>query len=618
MPKPAVDPRRYVPGFDGIRAVAVLGVIAYHLDLGWASGGLLGVGVFFVLSGYLITDLLVSEFRSAGRVDLIGFWRRRARRLLPALFLMLFLVVGWATLFAAPQLGQLRSDLPSAVAYYSNWWFIYDHVSYFAQFGPPSPLGHLWSLAIEEQFYLCWPLLLLLGLRYVRSSKARIAIVLALAAGSAVEMGLFYTPLANPTRVYDGTDTRAFALLIGAALALAWPRDSRTTRVTPGARRILEVAGGGALVGILVLFSLTSEYATFLYRGGMVLAAVLSAVLIVVTAHKGARIGRLLGARPLRWIGERSYGLYLWSYPVIVLTTPLNRSPGTLRAAIDIAATFVLAALSWRYVEEPVRHGALGRFRARVRDRRWALPRLGRRGWAATSLVAANCVLCTVGLTGVVASPPYEPQFPVESIVPTVGHGAAPRPVSPSVGQRGIRIEETATTLPSPAGAGVTAIGDSVMIDAAPYLRQMLPGISIDAVVGQQFYQVYAAIPKLKAEGAIGDKVIIELGTNGPFSAQQLISLLHRLGPMRRIVIVNTCEPRSWSAYVNQAIAQVARTYPGVTVVDWNAIGHAHPSFFYPDDVHLLPNGARFYAGLLVSALRAPSPGTTASTHFRR
>ena len=198
MPEPVEGSRPYLAGLDGIRAIAVLGVIAYHLDLGWASGGLLGVGVFFVLSGYLITDLLVAEYRRSRRVDLKRFWLRRARRLLPALFLMLFLVIGWATLFDPVQLPALRDDLPSAIFYFSNWWFIFQHVSYFAKFGPPSPLGHLWSLAIEEQFYLLWPLAVLAGLRHLRSKKQRILVVLTFAAASAIAPSSSLRPASVP------------------------------------------------------------------------------------------------------------------------------------------------------------------------------------------------------------------------------------------------------------------------------------------------------------------------------------------------------------------------------------------------------------------------------------
>ena len=607
MPEPVEGSRPYLAGLDGIRAVAVLGVIAFHVGAGWAAGGLLGVGVFFVLSGYLITDLLVAEYRRHHKVDLRQFWLRRARRLLPALFLMLVVVISWATLFARVQLVSLRHDLPSAIAYYSNWWFIYQHVSYFSRFGPPAPFGHLWSLAIEEQFYLLWPLLLLAGLRLVRHRRNLIMIVLGAAVASAIEMAVLYVPFSDPTRVYDGTDTRAFALLIGAALAIAWPRDLKVSELTDSARRVLEAAGCVALIGILVLFAATSEYETFLYRGGMALCAGLSAVLIAVTIHPGTRFARLLGVPPLRWIGKRSYGIYLWSYPVIVLTTP-NNSPGALRAILDIAITFALAAASWRYIEEPIRHGALNGLWQRARA--WTLPRPSGLGWAVGSFASATLILGVVGLSGLIAGPSANPQTSITAILPTANSSPSSSGSTPTTkpSTPGGSIAVTASTVPrSPKGAGILAVGDSIMIDAAPYLRQLLPGIAIDAIEGQQLYQVQAAVAKLREQRVIGVRLILELGTNGPYSEIALNNLIRSFGPMQKIVLVNSWVDRPWEQFVNQTIAAVAKQHPNVTVVNWFQLGASHPKDFYPDGIHLNPTGASYYAGLIAAAVGVPT-----------
>ncbi|HUL28555.1 MAG TPA: acyltransferase, partial [Streptosporangiaceae bacterium] len=288
MPEPVRSGQRYMPGLDGLRALAVLAVVAYHLGLGWAPGGLLGVGVFFTLSGYLITDLLLSQWETTGRMRLADFWRRRARRLLPALFVMLAVVAAWVTLLDRGQLPAIRGAVLSSVAYVSNWWLIAQHSSYFAQFAPPMPLGHLWSLAVEEQFYLIWPWLLWLGLRWVRGrpwgfTKLALATLL-LAAVSAVAMALLYQPGYDPTRVYDGTDTRAFAVLIGAALAIVWPSRLLGTEVAEGARWILDAIGVTGLAVIAVLIVRTSEYSAFLYRGGMVLLSVGTAMVVGAAA----------------------------------------------------------------------------------------------------------------------------------------------------------------------------------------------------------------------------------------------------------------------------------------------------------------------------------------------
>src|SRR3984957_9775551 len=385
MPEPVRGGQRYLPGLDGLRALAVLAVVAYHLGLSWVPGGLLGVGVFFTLSGYLITDLLLGQHAQTGSLQLTDFWFRRARRLLPALFVMLAVVIAWVSLLHRPQLAGLRGAVAAAAAYVSNWYLISEHTSYFARFGPPSPLSHLWSLAVEEQFYLVWPWLLLLGLALVGSRRGTgtpaatgigtgrrsvlAAIPLVLAAGSAVAMAVLYHPGYDPTRVYDGTDTRAFALLIGAAHAFAWPTSAPRRDVSATSRWRLDGVGVEDCPVIAALVWRTTEYSPFMYRGGLVVLSLATALVLAAVAAPAGRLGPLLGARPLRWIGVRSYGIYLWHFPIIALTTPANGHDPALRAVLQLAATIAVAALSWHFIEEPIRHGALSRWWSGLRTR---------------------------------------------------------------------------------------------------------------------------------------------------------------------------------------------------------------------------------------------------------
>ena len=463
MPEPLLHGRRYMPGLDGLRAFAVLAVIVYHLGFSWASGGLLGVAVFFTLSGYLITDLLLAQY-AAGTLLLRDFWLARARRLLPALFVMLAVVSIWVWADDRAQLGVVRGQVVSGLFYVGNWWQSFQHVSYFARFGPPSPLNHLWSLAIEEQFYIVWPWLLLAGIWLVLrasgglraggrsgaigtgpwhggrplafSVRARLAALsLILACGSALEMWLIFRPGFDPTRVYTGTDTRAFGLLFGAALACLWPSASLRPRVGRGASWVIDAVGLGGLIGVTALILTTTEYAPFIYHGGLVLASVFTVMAVAALSHPASRLARALGCKPLRWLGVRSYAIYLWHAPVIALTTPNSSVGGVqpLRALLQVAASVVLAALSWRYVENPVRHGALSRAWTRLKaprplvGERAPSPHSGRVAMAATTL-SAVALFAGLSLTGAIASPPLTPVVALAAVQQDGGAGSAPVP----------------------------------------------------------------------------------------------------------------------------------------------------------------------------------------------
>jgi peptidoglycan/LPS O-acetylase OafA/YrhL len=413
MPRPVRSDQKYLPGLDGLRALAVTAVIAYHLGYGWAQGGLLGVGVFFTLSGYLITDILVGQFAASGRVKLGDFWMRRARRLLPALFVMLAVVTVWVNAFNRAFVPGYRGDVVASALYVNNWWYIFQHDSYYSRFAPPAPLDHLWSLAVEEQFYLVWPWVVLamvliagwlMKRRRVRllgpgthvggttdaastaagtstvaaatgktggsdflSGRARWAmagVALVLAVASAIEMAVLYHPGYDPTRIYEGTDTRAFGLLIGAAVAMVYPTRQGGRTLSAAARRVLDAAGLAGLVVVVLLVWRTNQYSPFMFQGGLEALSVATALVVAAVATPGGLLGRALGWTPMRWIGVRSYGIYLWHYPIIVLTAAagtVGTPVSAVRAVVLVAATVVIAALSWRFIEEPIRRGSYRR-----------------------------------------------------------------------------------------------------------------------------------------------------------------------------------------------------------------------------------------------------------------
>ncbi|MED3551842.1 acyltransferase [Cytobacillus praedii] len=359
-----VKKSRYMPGLDGIRAFAVFAVIAYHLDFGWASGGFLGVGVFFVLSGYLITDLLIIQWVNTGQLNLRNFWIRRAKRLLPGQLLVLIVVALWMTLFNFSELASLWGDWLASLFYVTNWWFILNDVGYFSNFGQPTPLLHYWSLAVEEQFYLAWPVLLLMGLRFIHKRKLHIGLILICAFASALGMALIYQPgLMDTSRVYFGTDTRAFALLMGAALAFCLPSQMFTGKITDNKflRTSLDIIGASGLAILVWMIWQTNQYEAFLYRGGTVLQCVAAVSVIAAAVHPTTWISRVLGCKLMRWFGVRSYGIYLWHYPILVLFLPLSGGEYSIvRIFIQIVSILLIASISWRFLEQPILYGTEG------------------------------------------------------------------------------------------------------------------------------------------------------------------------------------------------------------------------------------------------------------------
>ncbi|MDM5200702.1 acyltransferase family protein [Fictibacillus enclensis] len=604
MPEPTQKSKRYMPGIDGLRALAVLAVIAYHLNLGFAPGGLLGVGIFFVLSGYLITDIIATEYLRTGKIDFKKFWIRRARRLLPALLSMLFFVIVWILMFERSFLLDLWGNMLSVLLYVSNWWLIFHKVSYFAQFGPPSPLNHLWSLAVEEQFYLIWPLLLLTGLRFIGNRKVILRFILGAAVLSAVLMAVLYTPGQDPSRVYYGTDTRAFSLLIGAALALIWPSRKLSIHLPREPRIALDMAGTIGLVGILLLIMLTSQFDSFLYRGGMVLLSICTALLVAALAHPATKLGSVMGWQPLRWIGVRSYGIYLWHFPVIVLTQPSQTAEhSSWLGWVQFGIIILLATISWHFIEEPVRRSALntGQEKRTVTGFSWKRATLFQKSILGCSALAVLIMLYTVVVPGIQKLEAAQEKKEAQKYVHPVPETPKKKP------SHNEKEHPEKDPKPSPAPKQedhrITVIGDSVMVNVAPFLKKKFPGATVDAKIGRQLTDAPKVIDQMKAKGSLGDTIVIGLGTNGPFSKQQLISVLNDAGKDKNIVLINSKVPRPWEKEVNQTIQEVASHHPHTKLVNWNQASNGQSSYFYEDGVHLKPEGALAYARLVERAV---------------
>jgi peptidoglycan/LPS O-acetylase OafA/YrhL len=617
-----------LPGLDGLRALAVLAVIAFHEQLTAFPGGFLGVDVFFVLSGYLITDLLVAQWNRLGRLDLRQFWTRRARRLLPALAVLLVVVTAATAIIEPGQLAALRQALIAAATYSSNWWQALAHHSYFDQFGPPPPLQHLWSLAIEEQFYLVWPLLLIVILTTVQSPRIRAAIAWLCAALSGVGMALIYVPGSDPSRVYYGTDTHASALFIGCALALSWPL--RRLQALP--REKTQTVDALGLAGIGLLGWAMGHYAgndSALYPAGMLIVALGAGGLVLAAASTGV-VSWLLSWAPLRWLGVRSYGVYLWHWPVIALTAAAlhQQQSGTWLWLAEAALSISLAAASWRWIEQPfIRDG----FRATVKNRfrlvteSLTAARSSPAGvFPAVALVAALAVACTAGYGVLHAHSSSGLAAQISQGIKISQHDQATRHRADQArpGKRHAQSHHRAasTSRPTPSrvpaspvrvsGSAVFAVGDSVMLASAPQLQRALPGISIDAKISRQVSTGLSVVQQLAASGDLRRVVVFALGTNGTFTAAEMHQLLAAIGPHRKLVLVNSYEARPWEAGNNHVIATAAHRHRNVVVANWFATIEHRTNLLYSDEVHPQPPGARLYAHMVKAAVRAAESAT--------
>ena len=624
---------RYLPGLDGLRALAVLAVLGYHGGIVGLPGGFLGVEVFLVISGYLITSLLVAERNATGGLNLRDFWVRRARRLLPAVGVLLVVVSVVSVIFLPDEVAGLRGDVLSALFYVQNWYQIFADQSYFAAVARPPLLRHLWSLAVEEQFYLVWPLVFALGIRLLGRRRLLVGVV-AGAVASAVWMAVLFNPVVDPTRVYYGTDTRASGLLLGVALAMVWAPGRLRSNVTDGGRAVLDGVGVAALLGLGLLMATLGEFSTVLYRGGFLLTGVLSVVVIAVLVHPAARLGTALGIAPLRWIGLRSYGIYLWHWPVFMLTRPeLDVSwPGWVVVAVRLGLTVGIAELSFRFVEMPVRHGALGRGWARLKAAR------SETDVAERNRVLVGGTVAMVGLLvlGAVMVRADEPGPPPWFVATTVGSGSAaettgvlallPSPLAAAILDRqaaqlaaeqaaGQTAGEPAPVMPEMVVGRVTLLGDSVMLGAVEQLGATLPGeVITDAAVSRQVVDGLSLLRLWRDIGYLGDTVVVHLGNNGVFTDQQFDEMMEILDGIPNVFVVNTRNTFGWQEGVNATLSRGAARYPNVELVDWHAASGPNGVWFWNDGMHLRPEGAQAYAALLAPRIPPPPPPTTTTT----
>jgi len=574
---------QYIPAIDGLRALAVIAVMFYHLGFSWIPGGFLGVDLFFVISGYVITRLLLDSIEQSGGLDLRGFYLARARRLLPALLFTLTTTTIAIGIWAPDTIKRLLTDMPFALTGTMNWWLVGRHQDYFESIGRPPLLQHTWSLAVEAQFYLIWPLILYFILKRLGKSRIPIAaLIIAAASGTAlflVSLSLDAASASKVSHVYFGTDTHSIGLFLGAALAVSWIPQNFTTSVSKKAQDFIDGIGVFGFIGIIAAFLLIDETKPTLYKIAFPLAGLFGASIIMSVVHPASRFAPLLQNPILTWIGQRSYAIYLWHWVIFQVTRPSVDLAGQMWAqyALRILIVFALADISLRYVELPIRRGALKIWYTGLKYR------TKRERTQQTRLFAAAFVVL----------------FALATVVSV-------RAISIGNEQRSAlenALTSTEITMTAPVEDGLWVTGDSVILGIRASLGEQEPIAVMNARIGRQAPELLEVMQKDIAEVA-DSPVIFNLGNNGVLVRSDVQAIFELVKNQRQIIVVNTAVPRPWREGNNALIAEVAGEYPKVTLIDWNSISNNHPEYFAPDGIHLVPTGVAVYVGQILKNLQ--------------
>lgn len=587
---------RYMPGLDGVRAVAVIAIIIYHLNPQWLSGGFLGVDTFFVISGYLITSLLLTEYHNTGKIELMSFWLRRVKRLIPAVLFLVMGVIVLSLIFMPTEIQKVRADSIAAIFYVSNWWYIMQNVDYFEQFAV-QPLKHLWSLAIEEQFYLVFPIVLLSLLSFIRRLKSIRIIFLILLVISMIAMMVLYVPNENVARVYFGTDTRIQTLLMGVLLALVWPPFQLKAKVNRQMRTMIDTAGVVGLAILFICFKFVSETNSILYYGGFFLISTVTLLVIASSVHPSGYFAKFLGNKVFTFIGSRSYSLYLWHYPIIVLIHHqfVQGQIPPLVYVVEILLMVLMAEFSYKFIEQPFRKEGFNIF-AFNHLKNWRSQKV-LRTWLLIILLIPTLLVMVGGFNRFAQKNSTRvTEVNTEEIDKLI---TQPLPL-PQLEIDGFVVKGNKQKY---ASWKPLLIGDSVMVDIGDDFRSFVPKADINGKVGRQLVEATSlAKRQYQSYRDKNDIVVLELGTNGDFTEEQLNSLLEQFGEAD-IYLVNTRVPRSYESHVNQVLAKAAKKRANVTLVDWYSRSENHTEYFAPDGIHLQPPGVRALTNSIIQAI---------------
>lgn len=610
MEKKIQKKRKYIKEIDGLRALAVIMVLAYHLKIPFAKSGLLGVTVFFVISGYLITGILINEIEESGGVDLKNFWLRRIRRLLPAVLSMAVVMIFVSAVVNRVVFTKGCNDLLSAVFGYNNWWQIFRKVSYFENAGAPSPFTHCWSLAIETQFYLIYPILLILLSKARNRGKVFAAVTAVLAMISVVLMGVLYSPDGDPSRVYYGTDTRAFSLLIGALAAIQ--KEYHIIKVKLRGK-LWAVIGSISVLILIGMMMLISSYSSFLYYGGQAIVSVLAAFVVYAVTVSRSLLNIILGSSILKWIGDRSYSIYLWHYPIIVLMSGGKRATWWI-VILEVVLSVGFAELSYRFIETPVRHGIIGEYigiinsRPHNRRERHRQIQVARRSLKAMAAVLATGLALSLCIAFVPKKTTLDTVAKREKKATEVTKLTNQKLKEQKAKEQ--KAKKTAKTSKSTMtdeellkNVQMLLIGDSITVDVTDYFYKVLPNSISDTKIGRSTLTGVKVFDEYQTQKKWdGDGVIFALGTNGPMY-DTLGRIRQKVGDKPLFLTTVHAPKEDFEGSNNEEIRKFVKEHEHTYLIDWYTASADHPEYFDQDDTHLLPKGAEAYAQCIKDAV---------------
>jgi peptidoglycan/LPS O-acetylase OafA/YrhL len=572
---------RHISSIDGLRAIAVTAVVLYHLGISWIPGGFLGVDLFFVISGYVITRLILDSINQSSALDLRAFYSARLRRIYPGFIFMVICTIIFIGVWAPEAIKRFLTDLPYALTGSINWYLVARNQDYFETIGRPPLLQHTWSLAVELQFYLIWPIILLTVLKYFgKKNVARIALAIAIISGVTlfiVSLSLDQANAKQISHIYFGTDTHSLGLFLGSALAVSWIPQNLSAAITKRAQDVIDGIGVVGLLGLISVFLFIDQSNANLYRIAFPLAGIFGCLVIISLVHPASRFAPIISTAPFRWVGQRSYGIYIWHWVIFQVTRPSVDLSGQTWALYlaRVLLVLALADISLRWVEIPFRQGAVQNW-FRGMKYRSAKVKLRQQLSLLTSIITVLAITSVISVQAINQADQISNKV-LEEIIP---------------------IEPNQQDLGSTTGLWVT--GDSVILGIRSKLESKEHISLINARVGRQAPELLAVM-RVDQTSVPSSPVIFNLGNNNALSEQTVIDIFETIKNQPQIIVVNTAVPRAWKDANNEIISKVSARYPNVKLVDWDRISKGRPELFAPDGVHLSPTGSDVYVDLVLS-----------------